>query len=430
MNEFKNILATMINKFLFLFLSTFLFTTASVSSSIEEDLSTLCSPIMQGRLAGSIGATRTNQFLSYRYYQIGLTSFFQEKRNRSKSRLPDYSQTFSTILDSTLSTNSVEITNIIGLIRGQDSLLQSEYIVIGAHYDHLGFGGKLSYSKQKDSLIHPGADDNASGVAALLSVAEQLQKQKSQLKRSILIASFGAEEWGAKGSTDFVKRVFSDTIKIVAMLNLDMVGRLDSLRRLVIYGTATSPIWIPKLQSANEKFQFHFNYVNDSFGAGDHLPFYKHSVPFLFFFTGAHTDYHRPSDTADKLNVEGISKIADFTTQLALLLSQTTEQIEFTAVSETAIRKRNNQFNVYVGVIPDFKNTAQGFTLLGASENSPAEKAGIQSGDVMVAMNDQPIQTIQDYMTILDLHRPGDEVEITLLRNQEKIKVKLIVGMK
>ncbi|MCX7834600.1 MAG: M20/M25/M40 family metallo-hydrolase [bacterium] len=416
--------------FFFLLTSIFAISRNSFSDPILEEVSILSSNFFMGRSAGTIGAERTADYLSYRFKELGLEPFQKNDHHETKVRKKDFLIPFTCVLDSTISTQSIQGNNVVGIIRGNHSSLKNEYIVIGAHFDHIGFGGKLSYLKSRDSVLHPGADDNASGIAALLTIARSLQSKKDALKRSVLVVAFDAEEWNAKGSEALVKQFLQSNTHIVAMINLDMVGRLDSLKNLIVYGTKTSPQWEPLLEKRNLDFQFQLSKINDGFGAGDHLPFYRQSIPFLFFFTGAHTDYHRPTDVATKINSQGIEMISQWVTSLVIELSQIEEAIAFTPLPEKVVTKRSNKFHVYVGVIPDFKNTEKGFFLLGATEHSPAHRAGVQSGDQVIEFDGKPVNSLQDYMTILDQHHPGDEVTMVVLRNNEPITLKIVIGMK
>ena len=272
--------------------------------------------------------------------------------------------------------------NVAGWIEGSDPKLKNEFIVIGAHYDHLGYGESGSLYRGKEKLIHYGADDNASGTAGVMELAEQFAANKKLLKRSIIFVCFAGEEEGLLGSNYFVNNSPVKNDKIVAMLNLDMVGRLNSDNSLILYGTGTSALWKDMINKTNKKYEFKLTFNDEGYGPSDQTSFYSKKIPVLFFFTGTHSDYHRPGDTAGKINYTGESKILNFVYELAESISKSIEKPVY--VNIPSKDNGNTGFKVYFGTIPDFSFSGKGFKINGVNEGSPAQKAGLAAGDIVI----------------------------------------------
>lgn len=320
--------------------------------------------------------------------------------------------------------------NVIGYLEGNDSTLKNYVIVIGAHYDHLGWGGENSLYESKDKKIHPGADDNASGVTGVLEIAQKLSANKELLKRSILFICFTGEEEGLIGSTYFTNSSIFNKLLIVTMINMDMIGRMEN-DKLVINGTGTSSLWVNELDELNKKYNFSMSYIPDGYGSSDHSSFYSKNIPVLFFFTGIHPDYHKPSDTYDKINTAGEEKVIKYVYDLAIDISTVNRLIDFTRVVNNNEKKQETgQFKVYVGTIPDFSSNEEGYKISGVKEGSPADKGGIIAGDLMIKFGGKEIKNIYDYTAALGEHKPGDEIEITVKRNNEVLTLKVILGKK
>ncbi|MCX6165289.1 MAG: M20/M25/M40 family metallo-hydrolase [Ignavibacteriae bacterium] len=320
--------------------------------------------------------------------------------------------------------------NVIGFIEGNDPILKNEVIVLGAHYDHLGWGGENSLYEGKDKKIHYGADDNASGTTGVLEIAQKLSANKESLKRSVLFICFTGEEEGLIGSAYFTNSSIFSKLNIVTMINMDMIGRMEK-EKLVINGTGTSTSWIKELDELNKKYSFTMSYIPDGFGPSDQSSFYSKNIPVLFFFTGLHTDYHKPSDTYDKINSEGEEKVAKFVYDLTLSIGNSEKKPDFTKVSESNDKKQETgPVKVYVGTIPDFSSNEEGYKISGVKEGSPADKGGIIAGDLMIKFGKKEIKNIYDYTAALGEHKPGDEVEVTVKRNNEELILKVILGKK
>ena len=296
--------------------------------------------------------------------------------------------------------------NVIGLLSNPNGLRKEEILVVGAHYDHLGSGGSTSLDASGKAQIHPGADDNASGVGALLDLARLFAGRRSSLQRSILFISFGAEEEGTLGSLHFTKSPTVPLASVVAMVNLDMVGRLRD-DKLILHGVGTSPAWRPLIDKANEEAKLTLSFHEGGFGPSDHSPFYAAKLPVLFAFTGAHPDYHKPTDTPDKIQAAGIARIDAFLLPVLEGVLNAPERIAFTPVKEEASPRGGRSFRVWVGGIPDFSEEKPGVRFSGVTGGSPAEKAGVRAGDLLVRFGDKEIRNIYDYTYALQGRKPG-----------------------
>ncbi len=318
--------------------------------------------------------------------------------------------------------------NVIGFLEGNDPVLKNEVIVIGAHKDHLGYGLYGSLYTGTDRQIHNGADDNASGIAGLLEIAQKVSVNRNELKRSILFMAFGAEEAGLIGSAYFTKSKLFDKLNIVAMINMDMIGRLVD-NKLVIYGTGTSSIWDNILDSLNHPYNFVITKTPDGFGPSDHSSFYAKNIPVLHFFSGTHKDYHSPTDDYDKINSAGEVLIADLVYDVAMDIDRMSVKPDFIKVVTNNNENRSmGSVKVYVGTIPDYSSTAEGMKLAGVKEGSPAEKGGLQAEDIIIKFGSKDVKNIYDYMYAMGEFKPGEEAEIVVLRGNEQVTLKVVLG--
>ena len=319
--------------------------------------------------------------------------------------------------------------NVIGFIEGSDPVLKNEVIVIGAHMDHLGYGVYGSLYSGSDKQIHNGADDNASGTAGLLEIAQKISSgERSKLKRSILFIAFAAEEAGLLGSAYFTKSKIFEELNIVAMLNMDMIGRLSD-NKVIIYGTGTSSIWNSLIDSLNNPYNFTITKIPDGFGPSDHSSFYAKNIPVLHFFTGTHKDYHSPTDDIEFINAEGEVLVADLVYDFAMALDEMNSKPDFVKVVTSNDEKRSmGSVKVYVGTIPDYSSTAEGMKLAGVKEGSPAEKGGLKAEDIIIKFGSKDVKNIYDYMYAMGEFKPGEEAEVVVLRNNEKVTLKVVLG--
>lgn len=317
--------------------------------------------------------------------------------------------------------------NVAGVIPGSDKKLSAEYIIIGAHYDHLGMGGANSLYRGDEPQIHNGADDNASGTSGILELAEYLSKNKKQLKRSIILAGFSGEELGLLGSSHMVNNPVVANEKIAAMINLDMIGRLTD-SALIVYGTGTSSGWKDMLNK-NKPASIILTFNDEGYGPSDHSSFYGKNIPVLFFFTGTHSDYHRPSDDAEKINYSGLESVVKYVAAMVKDIAQMKSRPEYVNVPRKD-NQRMGGWKVYVGTIPDYAYSGQGLKITGVNEGSPAKKAGLQGGDIITKFGKKQINSIYDYVYVLQELVPGDIVDLEVTRGEEKIQLKLELGAK
>ena len=312
--------------------------------------------------------------------------------------------------------------NVLGLLEASPKT--DQVIVIGAHYDHLGTGVEGSLAK-KPGEIHNGADDNASGVGGLLELARVLSENRNTLTRNVLFVAFGAEELGVLGSNYFVKNPVVPLKNVIAMLNLDMVGRLRD-GKLVVGGAGTSPSWKEMLVNAKPD-SLKLTFQEDGYGPSDHMVFYANNIPVLFFFTGAHAQYHRPEDDSQTLNYDGLSQISDYVYRVMSELQKQDEAIKFTRVKSSPVRTSGSGgLRVYLGTIPDYAEEVKGVKLSGVREESPAEKAGIQAGDVIIEFAGKKIENIYDYTYALQEIKAGESTKIVVLRNGSRIELEIV----
>ena len=315
--------------------------------------------------------------------------------------------------------------NIVGLIKSGNREFRDEYIVIGAHFDHVGNGGHSSGSRKPETLtVHPGADDNASGTAGLLELAQKLASQKGRLKRSILFIGFDAEEKGLLGSKYFTENPSVDIRKIKAMINMDMIGRMKD-STFTVGGVGTSPVFENLVDSLSAYKNFKLNKTKPGFGPSDHAPFYSKDIPVLFFFSGFHDEYHTPEDTYKLINLKGQKQILDLVYDVVFNLSRSQKPPSF---SEAGPRSRSMtsepSFKVTFGIVPNYSSSVVGLEIDQISNSEgPAAKAGIISGDVIKSINGKKINDIYEYMERLREIKPGTEVPVEINRNNLKIKL-------
>ena len=316
--------------------------------------------------------------------------------------------------------------NVAGYLEGSDPKLKNEYVVIGGHFDHLGYGETGSLYRGSDKQIHNGADDNASGTTGVLELAEKFSSLKNNLKRSMIFVTFSGEELGLLGSNYFVNSSVIPANQMISMINLDMIGRLDEEKKLVVHGTGTSTIWKDLLNNKNS-YDLKLTFNDEGFGPSDHSSFYGKQIPVLFFFTGTHTDYHRPSDDAEKINYDGQENVVRFVYDVASNITNNDSKPEYVNVPRKESENMGG-WKVYVGTIPDYSTNVEGFKLSGVSEGGPAQKGGLKGGDIMIKFGDKKITNIYDYVYALKEFVPGDKVDVVVLRDGKEMTFHLILG--
>ncbi len=316
-----------------------------------------------------------------------------------------------------------EVKNVIGVLEGEGPHAD-ETIVIGAHYDHLGYGGANSLLPGTHA-IHPGADDNASGDTALLEIARELSGREKKLPRRIVFIAFTGEERGLLGSARYVKDPLIPLDKTIAMLNMDMVGRMQD-NKLIVYSNDTAPQFDPLIDKLNETFGFKIVRQPGGFGPSDHASFYAKQIPVLHFFTGTHKDYHRPSDTADKINVPDMRRVAQFVAATAVALAESEGRPEFTESQVSAAHAAGPQGDrPYFGSIPDFGQEQPGYAISGTTKGSPADRGGLKAGDAIIRLGESKIGNLEDFDSALRKYHAGDKVPVVVKRNGEEVKLEV-----
>jgi len=325
-------------------------------------------------------------------------------------------------LQVSLQENRQRVENIVGILPG--AALAQENIVIGAHYDHLGEGHFGTRGPGTEGQIHPGADDNASGTAVLLDLARRMRRLPNRPARTVVFVAFSAEELGLYGSRAFADR--SPLAKATkAMLNLDMVGRLRE-NRLTVFGTRSSAGFSGLVSADAARLGLTIR-ESDDVGRSDHMSFYRKKIPVLHFFTGLHDDYHRPTDTWEKLNIDGMAKVSDLVLLTALQLADAQPPIGFVSLPSRPPERGiagGQGVRAYLGTIPEYGTATDGVQLAGVSSGSPAARAGLREGDVIIRLAEKKIQNIEDLTDALSARKAGDEVEVVVLRSGKPLTLK------
>lgn len=320
----------------------------------------------------------------------------------------------------------VGVKNVVGVLEGTGPLAD-ETLVIGGHYDHLGFGGEGSLQFNSRD-IHNGADDNASGTTMVMEMARRLASQADPLPRRVVFILFSAEERGLLGSQHYVDNPLFPLDKTIGMVNFDMVGRLNASNDVTVYGTGSSPTFDAIVDGLGKAAGFNIKKINDGTGPSDHQSFYLKNMPVLFFFTGTHANYHRPSDDAETINFPGMARIANYTELVLLDLVRRPERPAFTKVAGRTGGPGRVALRAYLGSIPDYDDAGKGVKLSGVQAGSPAEKGGLKGGDVVVKMAGKAVGTIQDYMESLSTGKPGDTIEVVVKREGKDVTLKVTLG--
>ncbi len=376
--------------------------------SMKDDVKILASDSLRGRRTGTSYEQMAAEYLAKRFKDLGLdpkgtNGYFQEFSFADKSDPHREVKFVNKSEDGTITG-----TNVIGFM---DNNAETT-IVIGAHYDHLGMGGEGSLYRGETKAIHNGADDNASGVAVMLNLVKELQNKNTH--NNYLFISFSGEELGLLGSNYFVKNPTINLENINYMINMDMVGRLNEEKVLAVFGVGTSPIFSQTLFS--NKTDFSITEKESGVGPSDHTSFYLMDLPVLHFFTGQHEDYHKPGDDIEKLNFEGMEDITQY------ILAVITDLDDGPKLKFRKTKNESDEvpkFKVTLGVVPDYLFSGEGMRIDGVSEDRPAQKAGMEKGDVVVKMGEHEIIDMMSYMKALSKFEKGQNTIVLIDRNGE-----------
>lgn len=403
---FKSLLTTLMGFFFY----TSLTFAQSPDDLLRADITFLASDALQGRETGTPFQDVAAAYIGSRFMQIGLKpmgdpdsylqTFYYHVPDDPHASRPKGKEV----------NDSVRIINVIGFMDNK----APKTIVIGAHFDHLGVGDN-GFSLSSDKAIHNGADDNASGVAAIMALARKLKNFKGA-NYNFLFISFSGEEYGLWGSNYFTKHPTIDLKNVAAMINLDMVGRMKADNSVMVGGVGTSPVWTDLLEKHNVAG---LQQTFDSSGTGpsDHTSFYFQNIPVLFYFTGQHSDYHKPTDDVEKINFEGVEKIVDNIYSMLTGLNQVKE-IPFLKTKEE--KEQKVELKVTLGIMPDYMYNGPGLRIDGVKEGRPAAAAQLQQGDIILQLGTLDVSDIQSYMKALNSLKPGEKVAVKYLRNDQE----------
>ncbi len=374
------------------------------ANKIKAHIKTLASDAYQGRGTGSAGEKKANDYIESEFKKLKLIPKGEDGFDQS---FPFRGGVHGTGAEGTA-------TNIAGYIdNGAENT-----IIIGAHYDHLGLGNDgSSLDPNPQNKIHNGADDNASGTAGVIELARYFQNNGRKEKYNFLFLCFSGEELGLYGSKYYTEHPTVDLTKVNYYINLDMVGRLDpTTKALQVMGTGTSPVWEPLLKKlANDQVKI----STDSSGTGpsDHTSFYLKNIPVLHFFTGSHSDYHKPSDDWEKINFEGEAEVLKLIAKVIDELDAS-PKLAFLTTKSKSMSTRSS-FKVTLGIMPSYSGDVEGLKIDGVSEGKPAQKAGLAAGDVIIQMGDVVVKDIQNYMDALAKFEKGQTVPVKFKRKDE-----------
>lgn len=313
--------------------------------------------------------------------------------------------------------------NVIAELPGSEPSLADQYILVGAHYDHLGLGEHDSLAPRQRGQIHHGADDNASGTSGVLELADALAHAKERPRHSVVFICFAGEELGLLGSAYYTNHPTFPLERTAAMINMDMIGRVAN-NRVYIGGTGTSPNFQKLVEDANSSVKFAVSYSPSGYGASDQTSFTVHEVPVLFFFSGLHSDYHKPSDTWDKIDAVSGARVVELVWNVVHGLDAMSDKPQYVRVSEPLAPAMGGGggYGPYFGSIPDFGQVEHGGVKFSdVRDGSPAGKAGFKAGDVLVEFDGKAIDNLYDFTYALRAHKPGDKVTVTVLRANERV---------
>lgn len=385
-----------------------------VITQMRADVTYLSSDKLEGRATGSKGEELAALYLSEQFSMAGVkpagSDGYWQHFGRKREANPHSTQP--------VDTSMIYAKNVIGFI--DNGALTT--VIIGAHYDHLGWGESGGSMHTGEPEIHNGADDNASGVAMMLDIAKWVKENELSGNNYMFIA-FSGEELGLWGSTYFMQHPTIANLDINYMINLDMVGRLNNENTLAVNGVGTSPAWKRNLKKVN-KDQLNYVFSQSGIGPSDHTQFYLKDIPVLHFFTGQHDDYHRPSDDVEKVNFQGMVSISSLIKQLVKRLDDD-GKLKFKKTKDEDSNKAP-AFSVTLGVVPDYLFDGKGMRISGVKEDRPAIKAGMKEGDIVVKMGSVEVDDMMSYMKGLAEFEKGDKADVTLLRDGKKIEVMVV----
>lgn len=388
---------------------------------VLADVRYLAADSLSGRGIGTPGLDAAACYIAWRFAAAGLRPVFDDyfQRFRLDPSAPALAHA---------GLHELHVKNVVGVVPGAGALAR-EAIVIGAHYDHLGLGGSGSLDPDSTGVVHNGADDNASGTAALIEAAQLLSRRSARSAenyRTLVFVAFTAEEVGLLGSAHYVRNPVISAELTRAMINFDMVGRLRE-NKLVTIGTGSADHLPALLDSINAGYGFQLSALSDPWGRSDHSSFYGKRIPVVHLFTDNHQDYHRTTDDWEQINVAGIKQIAAFAADLAWSLATRLDYLAYADVPQPPPTSGGG-YGAYLGTIPDMSESPGGVRLTGVRSGSPADSAGMLGGDILVQLGEHEITNLYDMTDALRAHEPGDSVRIVVLRDGERIELAATLG--
>lgn len=398
--------------FLYLNLSFVSAQTNKAMQQIKTDVVYLASDYLEGRETGLKGEQRAAEYIAWRFEAIGL-----EPKGDQGSWFNEFEFTFKSHPHDENGEERIG-RNVVAFLDNE----AENTVVIGAHYDHLGYG--ISGSRHTgESAVHNGADDNASGVAAMLYVAEQLKSMSNTKANNYLFIAFSGEELGLIGSKKYVESPTVDLGAVNYMLNMDMVGRLNEEKTIAVAGVGTSPSWntiLEKIKVGGIKTST----TESGVGPSDHTSFYLEDIPVLHLFTGQHNEYHKPDDDSELVNFRGLMATSDFL--LAIIKkANTLERLEFTATKNESEGRKSASYKVSLGVMPDYVFGGKGLRVDSVIEDRPGHNAGIKAKDVIIKMGDLDVDDIYGYMEGLAQYKKGDSCDVIVKRGDKEVMLKV-----
>jgi hypothetical protein len=389
------------------------------SVRIRADIAYLASDRLEGRTTGTPGNDSAAAYIVRRYQSLGLSPLMQ----------PTFLQPFvarSAAAAHASAPVELRTENVVAMLPGTDPRLRKEYVVIGAHFDHLGRSTVGALDPEAGPVIRNGADDNASGTAAVMELARLFRSAPT--KRSLLFVNFSGEEQGLLGSAWFTEHSPVALDSVVAMINFDMVGRLRN-DRLIVYGVATATELPALLDSANAG-RLKIAAQGDGYGPSDQTSFYAKDIPVLHFFTDLHEDYHRASDHVDKINAGGEATVVAIAQRVVRAIGDRPTRLTFVrSAAPPPSMSGGSGSDVYLGSIPDMAgDDVKGLRLTGIRAGSPADSGGLKSGDLVVELGGVAVTDLQSYSDALYAHKPGDHVRIVVIRNGKRITLDVKLG--
>jgi aminopeptidase YwaD len=380
--------------------------------------------LKKGDLSAGIPALRVKRSIATRILaNQSLTIEEMEKRLNERRRPATFSTGVIVSATSDIERKSSGTRNVVMVLPGTDEKLKNEYVIFGAHYDHIGMGGEGSSSRATDTIAtHYGADDNASGVAMMLELAEKFAATSGSTKRSLLFIAFSGEEMGLLGAKYYVENSYIDHNQVNAMINLDMVGRLKETSVLQVGGAGTAAEMRQMLESHNDTTILKLALSDEGYGPSDHSAFYGKNIPVLFVSTGAHLDYHTPFDTKERINYEGMIKISDYLYAVAGTLANSNDRLTFAEAGPKDGGSRGmRRKGVTLGIMPDFAgNISDGLRADFVTPGKPAALGGMKKGDIIKSINGKAVNNIEDYMFRLNQLKQGETITVEILRDEKR----------